>query len=234
MQISDHVTDPCTHWIRGWIVPQTRLDAVKDRNIFGPTENRTPIRMSSSSQPSHSNDWRKVLTPLCLQASLACRRNMRLLCNEQEACISRAPLTVRSYITSYKMNRYVLTFGPDELHFIHNCWRLRAYLYAHMRVIYRAVWGLQWTIRKRVATTMFGEYDPFILDTQYRRRWDHSSGNGSRAVIREYKTTAWTTEDRGSYSIRSIRDIPPVHSLHTCCIAFLASHASCRSNVAED
>ena len=199
-----------------------------------PYENRTPIRMSSSSQPSQAMTEEKSWLPLCLQASLACRRNVGLLCSEQEASISRAPLTVRSYITSYKMNRYVLTFGPDELHFIHNCWRWRAYLYAHMRVIYRAVWGLQRTIRKRVATTMFGEYDPFILDTQYRKRWDHSSGKGSRAVIREYKTTAWTTEDRGSYSVRSIRDIPPVHNLHTGCIASLASYASCRSNVAED
>ena len=58
MQISDHlhVTDPGTHWLRGWVGPQIGLDAVKDRNIFGPVENRTPVCMSSSSQPSHGND----------------------------------------------------------------------------------------------------------------------------------------------------------------------------------
>jgi hypothetical protein len=58
MQISDHlhVTDPGTNWLRGWAGPQIGLDVVKDRNIFGPVENRTPVRMSSSSQPSHGND----------------------------------------------------------------------------------------------------------------------------------------------------------------------------------
>jgi hypothetical protein len=69
----------------------------------------------------------------------------------------------------------------------------------------------------------------------------HSAGNCSRAVIRDgtgrvsrYKSTAWTSEDQGSFPVRGIRDFPPLHNLRTGSTAFLASYASCGSSVPEN
>jgi hypothetical protein len=114
-----HVTDPGTHWIRRWVRPQTGLDAVKGRNIFGPVENRTLIRISSRSEPSHGNNWREVLTHLCPQKSVTCRRNVGLLYSEREA--KHLPRAIDWAKLQNVQTRS--EFGPAELHFIHYCWR---------------------------------------------------------------------------------------------------------------
>jgi hypothetical protein len=246
MQISDHlhVTDPGTHWIRGWLVPQTGLDVVKDRKIYVLVEIRTQARMSSSSQPSHGNDWREVLTPLCPQESLICRRNVGLLSKVKQAIISRVSVTVRSYITSYKMHKYVLSFGPAKLHFFHKCLRLCTYLYSHIHFIYLRRWlGSVWP---SVRNSQNSSYKRIWLVWSVHPRHPHI-GKGQATVpvmatgqwlgaghVRRYKTTVWTTEDRGSFPVRGIRNCLPLHNLHTGCMAFLTSNASHRSSVPEN
>ena len=136
IQISDHfhATDPGTHGL----VPKLVLMPWRAEIYLALSR----IELQFVCRAVHS--LVTVMTEdKCTQESLTCRRNVGLLCNEKEAIIARAPLTVRSYITSYKMYRHVLTFGPAEMHVIHNCWRWRTYLYAHMHVIYRAVWDHQ-------------------------------------------------------------------------------------------
>jgi len=107
IQISDHfhVTDPGTHWIRGWVGPQ--IGEMPGRTEIYLTLSRIELQFVCRAVHSLVTVMTEgeVLTLLCTRESLICRRNVGPLCNEQEAFISRAPLTVRSYITSYKMYR---------------------------------------------------------------------------------------------------------------------------------